>query len=747
MAKYDLLRIIGEGTSAVSYLAEDEAKQQVLVKRFKSAIYRNESDFNREINVLRSLQHPQIPSYIDSYIEQIDGRSLPHIVQEFIQGESLQTQLSRQRPTQDQALEWLQQLLGILSYLHALIPPVIHRDIKPSNILLRDGQIVLIDFGLAVDDKDRSMGYTIGVGTLGYQAPEQISGEPTIRSDLYSTGAMAVEMLIGRSPSTMLTGTHLRWEEKCIHLATPLQKWLDRMLAFDATQRFANAQEANEALPLVKPRVEIVHNALRKPTKVKVSDSFLARLQAKQKVKKEQYTDHRRQQLAKQEAERQAQEAHARKTIIQERKKQEAERHRQQMERLLDQREATLLEELEQSFAVCMSMITGKTLEPQDALDELSRAFSDRRVLTAQGFTRQISHPLLDLCDNDKRSYRKWVLSTKAAEWEKQDTVIQLDEEYRFLQLQIDAKSKEISNLGYFAGVFQKRTLKQEQKALQQRLAQNKLQRAEQQKIFRKHCLEVYWKPFDYDLRSRTFGKEQHPHEMIFIPSDDHTGHNKGTVSQDFWLGKYAVTQEFYTSVMGNNPSEQKGFNQPVENVSWCDAVLFCNKLSQKEGLQPVYTIPVTIAERCAAQTESRDKTIDELAKRITINETASGYRLPTEDEWEYAARGGDAYSFSGSNSATEVGWFHANSGKKTNPVGQKKANGFGFHDMSGNVWEWTWDAYGSFHRNTTTNAKSSLRVYRGGGWRDNPVEVNIRGNGYPSLRNNHVGFRVLRSL
>ena len=148
MGSYDLIRVVGEGATAVSHLAKDKNGREVLVKRFKTAFYKQENDFKREVEVLCGLVHPQIPQYIDSYIEKVDGRSLPHIVQEFIRGQSLDVYLKSHRPSQEEILDWIGQLLGVLSYLHALRPPVVHRDIKPSNILLRDGQIVLIDFGL-----------------------------------------------------------------------------------------------------------------------------------------------------------------------------------------------------------------------------------------------------------------------------------------------------------------------------------------------------------------------------------------------------------------------------------------------------------------------------------------------------------------------------------------------------------------------------------------------------------------------
>jgi hypothetical protein len=143
------------------------------------------------------------------------------------------------------------------------------------------------------------------------------------------------------------------------------------------------------------------------------------------------------------------------------------------------------------------------------------------------------------------------------------------------------------------------------------------------------------------------------------------------------------VTQKLYQEIMGENPSGFKGDNLPVENVSWHDAVEFCNALSKKTGLTPVYTI------------ELLNYGIDIIVKQ---NDSANGFRLPTKEEWEYAAKGGDNYIFAGSNNIDDVAWYRDNSDSKTHPVAQKKSNGYGLYDMNGNVWEWCWDHYYSKH-------------------------------------------------
>ena len=208
-----------------------------------------------------------------------------------------------------------------------------------------------------------------------------------------------------------------------------------------------------------------------------------------------------------------------------------------------------------------------------------------------------------------------------------------------------------------------------------------------------------------------------------------------------FYMGKYEVTQKEWTAVMGSNPSNFKGDNLPVEQVSWFEAVDFCNRLSQKEGLTPAYTI--------SGSGDSRT---------VTWNRNANGYRLPTEAEWEYTARGGNGspgnYTYAGSNNADEVAWHYGNSGSRTHEVGTKKPNGLGLYDMSGNVSEWCWDWYGDYPSGAQNNpigtSSGSSRVSRGGDWSASASAGGCRSVGRlninPSGRTFFIGFRLARN-
>lgn len=198
--------------------------------------------------------------------------------------------------------------------------------------------------------------------------------------------------------------------------------------------------------------------------------------------------------------------------------------------------------------------------------------------------------------------------------------------------------------------------------------------------------------------------------------NDERPAH-RVTVST-FYMSKYEITQKQWVEIMGSNPSNFRGDNLPVEQVSWEDVQDFIRKLNLKTGKQ---------------------------------------YRLPTEAEWEYAARGGTkskGYKYSGSNTLSTVAWYDDNSGSTTHPVGSKMPNELGLYDMSGNVWEWCGDWYGDRYGNYGSSAQTnpagpssgSYRVLRGGSWFNiaRNCRVSYRDADYPYPRPGRIGFRLV---
>ena len=200
-------------------------------------------------------------------------------------------------------------------------------------------------------------------------------------------------------------------------------------------------------------------------------------------------------------------------------------------------------------------------------------------------------------------------------------------------------------------------------------------------------------------------------------PYDDEKPVHQVTLTNDYYMGKYEVTQALWQAVMGKNPSYFKGDNLPVNYVRWKDCQRFISKLNSMTG------------RKC---------------------------RLPTEAEWEYAARGGKksrGYQYSGSSNISDVAWYDGNSGDKTHPVGTKQANELGIYDMTGNVLEWCQDWYGSYYSSSQTNPtgsdSGSARVSRGGGWNCNAsyCRLSVRFYYTPDFRLDILGLRLALSV
>ena len=223
-----------------------------------------------------------------------------------------------------------------------------------------------------------------------------------------------------------------------------------------------------------------------------------------------------------------------------------------------------------------------------------------------------------------------------------------------------------------------------------------------------------------------------------------------------FYMSDHVVTRGEYKAVMGRDPSEANAYdkdgngltgddavkNNPVNNISWYDALVYCNTRSIKEGLTPCYKIDgKTHPSEWGAVPTENNSTWD----AATCDSKANGFRLPTEVEWEWAARGGKSYTYAGSNDVDDVAWYGTNG---TRDVKTKKANTYGLYDMSGNVWEWCWDWYGGISSDTPDEgpASGSYRCQRGGSWCDsgNYTQVDSRYGYDPSFRYYSYGFRVV---
>jgi len=225
-------------------------------------------------------------------------------------------------------------------------------------------------------------------------------------------------------------------------------------------------------------------------------------------------------------------------------------------------------------------------------------------------------------------------------------------------------------------------------------------------------------------------------------------------LTYDYSIGKYEVTfneYDAYCEAVEKTKPNDFGWgrgNRPVIFVSWWDAIAYCNWLSEQEGIQPAY--------------DGNGHFLNQNGQVTTDITQVEGYRLPTEAEWEYAARGGhedimdgndvNDYQYAGSNNIDDLAWYWTNSNGKTHEVGQKEPNELGLYDMSGNVWEWCHDWYGTYTNTIKTNPigpdNTATRVGRGGCWIDYDRSCRIvnRDYGGPAHSSQGLGLRIART-
>ena len=266
--------------------------------------------------------------------------------------------------------------------------------------------------------------------------------------------------------------------------------------------------------------------------------------------------------------------------------------------------------------------------------------------------------------------------------------------------------------------------------------------------------------PSETSMNQSFVDSTSHPENMVLVERGNFTmgdtwgdGYGSGkpthkvTFTYDFYMGKYEITFDDYDEfceATGRSKPDDKGWGRgqrPVINVSWWDAIAYCNWLSTKEDLPVAY--------------DDEGNFLDKEGRATTDPSKVLGYRLATEAEWEYAARGGhnnDTYKYSGSDNANDVAWNLANSVLRTYPVGAKAPNSLGIYDMSGNVWEWCSDWYSSYFSSAQTNPyknSGSGRVIRGGSWGSDATYTRVanRGSGSPTYTFDCLGFRIARTV
>ena len=737
--------VLGEGASAVTYKATDVKGRTVCVKQYKSSVQSaDKSRIEREIEVLKKLNHAQVPTVFGAYIQQVNGRDLLHVVQEFVDGQDLQVWVKSNTFGMSEIRQTLADTLRVLGHLHSAIPPILHRDIKPSNLMRRlDGRIVLIDFGQAVQDVHRTLGQTMVTGTIGYQAPEQISGNATVKSDVYSVGVVAVELLTGTPAFKMLEGQNLRWERHCRRLPLPVQEWLDGVLHPEPRQRWDAAEAFERLQQLGTVFVESSVGTAQVPhTAGSVSIDFLNMLDGA-------IQDESETQRLYREAEY--------------RQKVEAERSAEQrrlQEQEYQRNEVQLWKEMLGSWEQLLSAIQTKKISQHKGLEIFRNAFTSkvqqRFDIRQFGKVDTRLSMLLNYALNQPTmatitQYDKWIFETFLKDKEAERKATSLKKVHQ--QREMAMVKQELNMQSWWSALWKKSELEQSlaeleseidsleqqidvlwehiQQTMQRYIIHNRNEKIATLKLRHEQTLKLQsidsFRMVSVTASTFMMGSSDRDTEA----RDEERPLHKVTLTKDFLIGKYPVTQELWESVMGSNPSYFKGVIRPVEQVSWFSVVEFCNKLSELEGLEPVYTVN---------------------GLNVTCNWNAKGYRLPTEAEWEYAARAGQNFKYAGADSINEIAWYSDNSGSETHPVGQKYPNAFGLYDMSGNVWEWCWDTYQKYSPRPATDPRTtgldSTRIIRGGSWGEvsTCLRTSRRTMYNPRKSGRYLGFRVVRS-
>ena len=254
--RWELTDELTKGGQAESWKAVDlESGDTVAIKMLalhQTADWESIELFERSAEVLETLEHPQVPTYLDAFHETDDVNGVQRycLVREFIDGEDLESLLETEGAIEaESARVFLTEMLEILHYLHGHSPPIIHRDIKPANIILTpDDTIVLVDFGASQQSWEMSLGGGTSVGTIGYVPPEQMSGSVRPASDLYALGATLVHLLTRTHPSELpVERLKLQFRDR-VDVGDDLAELLDKLLEPDPDDRPASARKALELL-------------------------------------------------------------------------------------------------------------------------------------------------------------------------------------------------------------------------------------------------------------------------------------------------------------------------------------------------------------------------------------------------------------------------------------------------------------------------------------------------------------------
>ena len=761
---------LGSGGMAAVYLAHEIAlDRKVAIKVLPQAFLRDEdfvTRFKREAQVSANLEHPNIVRIYKISEEE----NLCYFVMSYIPGGSIGDKLKEQGALSvDDIVRWGSEVCSALAYAHER--DIIHRDLKPDNIMLdAHGRAILTDYGIARAAMGTRLTQTGAViGTPRYMSPEQArGGQLDGRSDIYSMGVLLYQMATGSLPfqatdaaSLMYMHVHETPEPPDVRNAE-VPDWLRdiilKCLAKNPDDRFATADELGNALAGHRKPILTETRADEEPKKsrkglyiafaavlVLIVVAGIVWMQMQQKKAAEQK---------------------------QERLAQQSVTAPEQAERAESVNKDDLAYQQAQMMNTKQSYATYLKLYPDGAhIDEVKAqiaALEKQELEKQQAENDRIEQQRRDRQAQAERDRKAEEAQRAAGQKQKDDTAFQqaqmvnTEQSYEtYLTLYPEgvhaqeARTK-IGEIGARETEQQKRqaegVAQKDDQAFQVALNTNTPESYNSYLISYpagRHNSEAAAKiasfkqnaVFDDKVK---LGLSAYSIRLISIKagnflmgaenggSDEKPVH---TVSLDaFGMSETEITQAQYNAIMGSNPAYNKEFeNNPVERVTWFDAITFCNKLSAKLDLESCYNL--TTGE---------------------CDMTKNGFRLPTEAEWEYACRsetGSDYFTGDGPRALVGAGWFTANSGEKSQRVARKTASGWGLYDMHGNIWEWCNDRYdknyyaSSPEKNPTGPSSGTDRVIRGGSWIENAKGCRSarRRNFDPQKDYSDIGFRIVR--
>jgi len=723
---YEVREVIGRGGCGIVLKAFDKKLERIVAIKIMApelaATSPARKRFLREARATAAIRHENVVS-----IYAVEEQPLPFLVMEYIDGETLQQRIDRTGPLDvPSVLRIAQQIAAGLAAAHDR--GLIHRDIKPGNILLEDGtdHLKITDFGLARSADDASMTQSgVIAGTPLYMSPEQAQAqEIDQRSDLFSLGSVLYVMCSGRppfrAPSTLAVLKRVVEEQpRSIEGIIPeVPKWLRAIIAIlhikEPEERFASAQEVGTLLAHCQSEFE-------QHGRVELPEDILAK-------------------LPQDETERQEQDAN------------ESVAYNANSAARTDRRAWPA------AAAVALILLIGLGITEATGVTNVVRGtvirlFSPEGTLVVEvddpGVSVTIDGEEMVITGAGAKEIRlipgQYKLkATKDGEVVRQELVTVTRNGRQVVRVSREAATKEDDGgLGQrwpadapslAVAPFDQAQAKTHQQQwadylglpVEREIIVGQTQDGRDVKL-----AMVLIPPGEFLMGSTdeeqakflaepTAAKNQWAIDLIPTEGPQH----RVRITKPFYLGKYEVTQTQWQAVMGSNPSMFKNApSHPVENVSWDDIQSFLAKLNEGASSQKLK------------------------------------FALPTEAQWEYACRAGTTtywHSGDGEDDLRQFGSFrHANEGGWKGPVGQLQPNGFGLHDMHGNMWEWCSDWFANEYYakspadDPTGPSAGSFRVFRGGFWRSHAWECRSACRRYisPEQRRNWLGFRFAAEI